>query len=122
MYRQRWAIKDAFKVAKTCPAWEDVQVLAFEAVRLLVALEWVVTGSLFELGATLEWGEVRPLRRLGGRRGPPEPPAGQAPPAPRVAAPVRPAGDRGAPRRRGAPPRRPTPRIAARLGRPPASS
>jgi hypothetical protein len=63
---QRWAIEDAFKVAKTCLGWEDVQVLAYEAVRLLVALGWVAAGFLFDLGVTLEWPEVRLLRRLGG--------------------------------------------------------
>ena len=66
MYCQRWAIEDAFKVAKTCLGWEEVQVLAYDAVRLLVALGWVAAGFLFELGATLEWGAVRLLRRLGG--------------------------------------------------------
>jgi hypothetical protein len=66
MYRQRWAIEDAFKVAKTCLGWEDVQVLGYEAVRLLVALGWVAAGFVFGLGVTLEWPEVRLLRRLGG--------------------------------------------------------
>jgi len=66
MYRQRWAIEDAFKLAKTCLGWEDVQVLGFDAVRLLVALGWVATGFLFELGVGLDWPEVRLLRRLGG--------------------------------------------------------
>ncbi len=66
IYRQRWAIEDAFKVGKQCLGWEDVQVLDFEAVRLLVALGWVAAGFLYELGVTLEWEEVRLLRRLGG--------------------------------------------------------
>lgn len=66
MYCQRWAIEDAFKIAKQCLGWEEVQVLAYEAVRLLVALGWVATGFLFELGVSLEWPEVRLLRRLGG--------------------------------------------------------
>lgn len=66
MYRQRWAIEDAFKVGKQCLGWEDVQVLAFEAVRTLVALGWVAAGFLYELGVTLEWPEVRLLTRLGG--------------------------------------------------------
>jgi Transposase DDE domain len=66
LYCQRWAIEDAFKVAKTCLGWEDVQVLDYAAVRLLVALGWVTAGFLFDLGVTLEWGEVRLLRRLGG--------------------------------------------------------
>lgn len=66
MYCQRWAIEDAFKVAKTCLGWEDVQVLAYDAVRLLVALGWVAAGFLFELGVTLEGPVVRVLQRLGG--------------------------------------------------------
>ncbi len=66
MYCQRWAIEDAFKVAKTCLGWDEVQVLAYDAVRLLVALGWVATGFLFALGVTLDWPEVRLLRRLGG--------------------------------------------------------
>lgn len=77
MYCQRWAIEDAFKVAKTCLGWEDVQVLAYEAVRLLVALGWVATGLLFELGVTLEWAEVRLLRRLGGGEDRPNRPPGK---------------------------------------------
>lgn len=66
MYSQRWAIEDAFKVAKTCLGLEDVQVLGYDAIRLLVALGWVAAGFLFSLGVSLEWGEVRLLRRLGG--------------------------------------------------------
>jgi hypothetical protein len=77
MYCQRWAIEDAFKVGKTCLGWEDVQVLAYEAVRLLVALGWVAAGFLFDLGATLEWGEVQLLRRLGGGEDRPNRPPGK---------------------------------------------
>jgi hypothetical protein len=77
MYRQRWAIEDAFKVAKTCLGWEDVQVLAYEAVHLLVALGWVAAGFLFDLGVTLEWAEVRLLRRLGGGEDRPNRPPGK---------------------------------------------
>jgi Transposase DDE domain len=66
MYRQRWSIEDAFKVAKTCLGWEEVQVLSYAAVRLLVALGWVAAGFLFQFGVTLEWPEVRLLQRLGG--------------------------------------------------------
>jgi hypothetical protein len=66
MYRQRWAIADACKVAQTCLGWEEVHVLSYEAVRLWVALGWVAAGFLFELGVSLEWPEVRLLRRLGG--------------------------------------------------------
>ena len=77
MYCQRWSIEDAFKVGKTCLGWEDVQVLAYDAVRLLVALGWVAAGFLFELGVTLEWGEVRLLRRLGGGEERPNRPPGK---------------------------------------------
>jgi hypothetical protein len=66
MYRQRWAVEDAFKVGKTCLGWEEVQLLAYEAVQLVLALGWVAAGFLYELGVTLEWGEVRFLARLGG--------------------------------------------------------
>jgi hypothetical protein len=69
MYRQRWAIEDAFKIGKQCLGWEDVQVLALDAVRTLVALGWVAAGFLYELGVTLEWAEVRLLTRLGGGEG-----------------------------------------------------
>lgn len=65
-YRQRWAIEDSFKVGKQCLGWEEVQVVDFDAVRLLVALGWVAAGFLYELGVTLAWEEVRLLRRLGG--------------------------------------------------------
>jgi hypothetical protein len=77
MYCQRWAIEDAFKVGKTCLGWEDVQVLDYEAVRLLVALGWVAAGFLYDLGVTLEWGEVRLLRRLGGGEERPNRPPGK---------------------------------------------
>jgi hypothetical protein len=77
MYRQRWAVEDAFKVGKTCLGWEEVQVLAYDAVRLLVALGWVAAGFLYELGVTLEWAEVRLLRRLGGGEDRPTRPVGK---------------------------------------------
>jgi hypothetical protein len=77
MYCQRWAIEDAFKGAKTCLGWEDVQVLSYAAVRLLVALGWVAAGFLFDLGVTLEWAEVRLLRRLGGGEERPNRPPGK---------------------------------------------
>jgi hypothetical protein len=57
--------------------WEDVQVLGFDAVRLLVALGWVATGFLFDLGVGLEWPEVRLLRRLGGGEDRPNRPPGK---------------------------------------------
>jgi hypothetical protein len=66
LYRQRWAVEDAFKVTKQCLGWEDVQVLKIDAVRTLVALAWVAAGFLYELGVTFEDAEVRLLARLGG--------------------------------------------------------
>lgn len=77
MYCQRWSIEDTFKVAKQCLGWEEVQVLAYDAVRLLVALGWVAAGFLFQLGVTLDWPEVRLLRRLGGGEDRPNRPPGQ---------------------------------------------
>jgi hypothetical protein len=77
MYRQRWAIEDAVKVGKQCLGWEDVPVLAYEAMRLLVALGWVAAGFLFELGVTLEWAEVQLLARLGGGEDRPNRPPGK---------------------------------------------
>lgn len=66
MYRQRWAIEDAFKFTKECVNWEAAQVLSWEGLRMLVALAWVAAGFLYELGVSLEWAEVRLLARLGG--------------------------------------------------------
>jgi hypothetical protein len=66
IYRQRWAVEDAFKVTKQCLGWEDVQVLKIDAVRTLVALAWVAAGFLYELGVTFEDAEIRLLARLGG--------------------------------------------------------
>lgn len=77
MYCQRWAIEDAFKVAKTCLGLEGVQVLTYEAVRLLLALGWVAAGFIFSLGVTLEWEAVRLLRRLGGGEDRPHRPPGK---------------------------------------------
>jgi hypothetical protein len=64
MYRQRWAVEDSFKVSKECLGWEEVQVLNLRAIRTLVALAWVATGFLYDLGVTLEWAEVWLLARL----------------------------------------------------------
>jgi hypothetical protein len=66
MYCMRWAIEATAKVAKQCLGWEAVQVLGYDAVRLLVALGWVATGFLYELGVTLDWPEIRLLVRLAG--------------------------------------------------------
>lgn len=77
MYCQRWAIEDAFKLAKSCLGWEQVQLLAYDAVRLLVALGWVAAGFLFELGVSLGWDELQVLRRLGGGEARPNRPPGK---------------------------------------------
>jgi hypothetical protein len=77
MYCMRWSIEDMAKVAKQCLGWEDVQVLGFDAVRLLVALGWVAAGFLYELGVTLAWPEVRLLVRLAGGEARPNRPPGK---------------------------------------------
>jgi hypothetical protein len=66
MYRQRWAVEDAFKFTKDCLGWEDVQLLDLTGIRTLVALAWVAAGFLYELGVALDWPEVQLLARLGG--------------------------------------------------------
>lgn len=66
IYRQRWAIEDAFKMTKECLGWEEVQVLSIDAVRTLVALGWVAAGFIYELGVTFDDVEIRLLARLGG--------------------------------------------------------
>jgi hypothetical protein len=66
MYRQRWAVEDAFKFSKDTLGWEEVQLLDLTGIRTLVALGWVAAGFLYELGVTLEWPEVRLMARLGG--------------------------------------------------------
>jgi hypothetical protein len=66
MYRQRWAVEDAFKFTKECLGWEDIQLLKLEGIRTMVALSWVAAGFLYEMGVTLDWPEVQLLARLGG--------------------------------------------------------
>jgi hypothetical protein len=66
MYRQRWAVEDAFKFTKDTLGWEEIQLLDLTGIRTLVALAWVAAGFLYELGVTLEWPEVRLMARLGG--------------------------------------------------------
>jgi len=66
VYRQRWAVEDAFKFTKDCLGWEDVQLLDLTAIRTMVALAWVAAGFLYELGLTLEWPEVQLIAKLGG--------------------------------------------------------
>jgi hypothetical protein len=65
MYRQRWAVEDAFKFTKECLGWEDVQLLNLTGIRTLVALSWVTAGFLFELGVTLDWPELQLVAKLG---------------------------------------------------------
>ncbi|HEC24283.1 MAG TPA: hypothetical protein ENI95_15350 [Chloroflexi bacterium] len=66
MYRMRWAVEDAFKFIKQSLGWEQVQVLALQAIRSLVALAAVAAAFLFEWGVTLEWPAVQLLAQLGG--------------------------------------------------------
>lgn len=66
MYRQRWAVEDAFALLKSCVGWEEVQLLDLAGIRLLVALGWVVAGFLYEIGGEWEWADVELLARLGG--------------------------------------------------------
>lgn len=66
MFRMRWSVEDAFKFIKQSLGWEQVQVLALDAVRSLVALAAVAAAFLFEWGATLEWEAVQLLAQLGG--------------------------------------------------------
>jgi hypothetical protein len=65
-YRRRWAVEDTFKFIKTSFGIGEVQMLSFEAVRLLVAYGWVAAGFLFHLGLTMEQPEVHLLAYLGG--------------------------------------------------------
>jgi hypothetical protein len=65
-YRRRWAVEDTFKFVKTCFGVEQVRMLAFEAIRTLVACAWVAAGFLFHLGLTLDHWQVRLLAQLGG--------------------------------------------------------
>jgi hypothetical protein len=46
LYRQRWGVEESFTFTKTCLAWEDVQVLDWQAIKTLVALAWVAAGFL----------------------------------------------------------------------------
>lgn len=62
----RGAIEDTFKTVKDALGRDSVQVLGFDAVRRLEALGWVALGYLLDLGVTLDWPQVRLLRRLGG--------------------------------------------------------
>ena len=66
MYRQRWGVEESFKFTKTCLAWDEVQVLDWQAVKTLVALAWVAAGFLYEMGVTFSWEEVHLLAKLGG--------------------------------------------------------
>lgn len=66
MYRQRWGVEESFKFTKTCLAWEEVQVLDWQAIKTLVALAWVAAGFLYEMGVTFSWEEVHLLAKLGG--------------------------------------------------------
>jgi hypothetical protein len=66
MYRTRWAIEDAFKFIRQSLGWQEVQLLALDAVRSLVALAAIAAAFLFEWGVSLEWEAVQLLAKLGG--------------------------------------------------------
>lgn len=66
MYAQRWAIEDTFKLVKDALGQETVQVLGYDAVRMLDALAWVAQAYLEDLGVRLDHPAIRFLRRLGG--------------------------------------------------------
>jgi hypothetical protein len=66
MYRMRWSIEDAFKFIKQSLGWEEVQVLALDKIRFLVAMAAVAAGFLFRWGVTLESEAVQLLARAGG--------------------------------------------------------
>ena len=59
-------IEDSFKVTKECLGWEEVQVLDWQALQALVALAWVTTGFLYQMGVTFQWEEVQLIAKLGG--------------------------------------------------------
>ena len=64
--RERDGVEDAFKFIKQSLGWEEVQVLALEKIRFLVAMAAVAAGFLFSWGVTLEWEAVQLLARAGG--------------------------------------------------------
>ncbi|MGC4105492.1 MAG: transposase [Thermomicrobiales bacterium] len=68
MYAQRWAIEDTFKLVKDALGQESVQVLGYDAIRMLDALAWVAQAYLEELGVGLDHDAIRFLRRLGGEK------------------------------------------------------
>jgi hypothetical protein len=51
--------------AKQSLGWEDVQVLALDKVRFLVAMAAVAAGFLFRWGVTLEWEAIQLLAHAG---------------------------------------------------------
>jgi hypothetical protein len=59
-------IEDAFKFIKQSLGWEEVQVLALEKIRFLVAMAAVAASFLFSWGVTLEWEAVQLLACAGG--------------------------------------------------------
>lgn len=70
-------MEDSFKFTKDCLGWEQVQLLDLEGIRMLVALAWVATGFLYQLGVTLQWESVYLLARLGGWEPRPNRPPGK---------------------------------------------
>jgi len=66
MYRQRWGVEDSFKFLKPCLGWKEVQLLDWQALRTLVALDWVADGFLYGLCISKKWAQVQLLAKLGG--------------------------------------------------------
>jgi hypothetical protein len=66
LYRQRWAVEELFKWTKAVLAWEQVQLLDYQAFRTLVAFAWLAAAFLFDLGMDVEDPRLVFLASLGG--------------------------------------------------------
>lgn len=66
LYASRWAIEEVFSWTKTALDWEAVQVLDFEAVRMLVAYAFICAAFVFDLEVSLEPRVIAFLAHLGG--------------------------------------------------------
>ena len=66
LYASRWAIEEVFSWTKTALDWEAVQVLDFEAVRVLVAYAFICAAFVVDLELSLEPRVIAFLAHLGG--------------------------------------------------------
>ena len=66
LYALRWAIEEVFAWTKSFLDWEAVQVLDFEAIRMVVAYSFIAAGFVFELEQVLEPRVIGLLAHLGG--------------------------------------------------------